>query len=158
MVQKTLWKIAVCGFYLFVLMLAGCATYPTAGIKDVEIEMVDEPVEISTSSPAYSLLQQAQQARRQGQNAAAGRFLERALSVSQPSETAVLYREFGELRLAEGQAHNAEGMFMRALRDAAANRHWQAELWQLIQVSREQQGNHAGAAAAAERVKQLQVL
>lgn len=158
MVQKTLWKIVVCGFYVLVLVLTGCTTYPTAGVKDVGSEVMDEPVEISTSSPAYSLLQQAQQARRQGQNAAAGRFLERALSVSQPNETAVLYREFGELRLAEGQARNAEGMFMRALRDAAANRDWQVELWQLIQVSREQQGNQAGATAAAERVKQLQEL
>ncbi len=119
---------------------------------------MDEPVTIATDSPAYSLLQQAKQARQQGQNAAAGRLLERAITVSQANEAAILYREFGELRLAEGQARNAEGMFMRALRDAPANRSWQVEIWQLIQRSREQQGNPSGAAAAAERVKQLQGL
>lgn len=156
MVQRSLWQIGFYGVLSLTLLLFGCATGPDLSTKSAET--IDEPVEIAANSPAYSLLQQAKQARQQEQNAAAGRLLERAITVSQANEAAVLYRELGELRLAEGQARNAEGMFMRALRDAPANRSWQAELWQLIQRSREQQGNQSGAAAAAERAKQLQGL
>lgn len=156
MVQKSLRQIVITSIAALCLLFSGCATGPNLGSH--AIETMDEPVTIATDSPAYSLLQQAKQARQQGQNAAAGRLLERAITVSQANEAAILYREFGELRLAEGQARNAEGMFMRALRDAPANRSWQVEIWQLIQRSREQQGNPSGAAAAAERVKQLQGL
>jgi len=152
-VQRSLRQIIIYGVLSFVLLLTGCATGP-----ELNTQTIDEPVKLATDSPAYSLLQQAKLARQQGQNAAAGRLLERAITVSQANEAAVLYREFGELRLAEGQARNAEGMFMRALRDAPANRAWQAETWLLIERSREQQGNQPGAAAAAERAKQLQGL
>lgn len=156
MVQKSLRKIAVSSVLGLHLFLIGCATGPGFGTQDART--LDEPVKLSTSSPAHSLLQQAKQARQQGQNAAAGRLLERAITVSSTSEAAILYRELGELRLAEGQARNAEGMFMRALRDAPANRAWQAEVWQRVQSAREQQGDRKGAAAAAERVQQLQDL
>lgn len=156
MVQESLRQINLLLIALISLVLVGCATGPTLGTDTVDT--VDEPVKLSSSSPANSLLQQAQQARQQGQYAAAGRLLERAISVSQSAESAVLYREFGELRLEEGQARNAEGMFMRALRDAPANRRWQAEIWQLIEQARQQQGDTKGAQAAQEKSQQLKRL
>src|SRR5699024_6330784 len=114
-----------------------------------------EKVEIDSDSPAYGLLQRAQSARQNGEYPAAGRFLERALTFAEPSEAAVLYREFGELRMAEGQSKQAEGMFLRALRDAPKNYQWQAELWNQIKAVRTEQGDEAGATAADDRAQQL---
>ncbi|HLR17503.1 MAG TPA: hypothetical protein VK099_06485 [Alcanivoracaceae bacterium] len=167
------------------LLLVGCATTPMAPAPDrphggktwppvtspaptpeqpVEVEQVeiekpakkaDEPVEINPSSPVYGLLQEARAARAEGNLAAASRYLERALNVAQLKEAAVLYREMGELRMAEGQTSSAEGIFMRALRDAPANNGWKAELWEKIEIVRKAQGNLEGAAAAAARAQRL---
>lgn len=181
MVAKTFWSIARLAVTGLVagLLLVGCAStpmVPTAPSKppasepsepSVIVEPVEDdkptkldkkpeaPVEVSLDSPAYGLLQDARTARAKGNHAAASRYLERALNVAQPAEAAVLYRELGELRLAEGENRSAEGIFMRALRDAPANNGWKAELWDKIETVRKALGNADGAAAAAERAKQL---
>lgn len=183
MVAKTFWTMtrAAVAAVLGAVLLVGCATAPMMPAPDrpssgkawppatekkqpVEVEQVEikkpakkteESVEISPSSPVYGLLQEARAARAEGNLAAASRYLERALNVAQLKEAAVLYREMGELRMAEGQAGSAEGIFMRALRDAPANNSWKAELWEKIETVRKAQGNAEGAAAAAARAQQL---
>lgn len=130
---------------------------PTTAERDAKVpeKAPAVPVEVSPDSPAYGLLQDARAARAEGNHAAASRYLERALNVAQPAEAAVVYRELGELRLAEGENRSAEGIFMRALRDAPANNGWKAELWEKIEAVRKAQGNLEGAAVAAERAQQL---
>lgn|SRR5699024_622467 len=178
MVAKTFWSVIKTGATVLMaaLLVAGCAStpmQPTPSKPPVSepskppVAQPEEdktsppkkqpavPVEVSPDSPAYGLLQDARGARAEGNHAAASRYLERALNVAQPAEAAVVYRELGELRLAEGENRSAEGIFMRALRDAPANNGWKAELWEKIEAVRRAQGNLEGAAVAAERAQQL---
>lgn len=128
--------------------LAACAVRP-------EITAPPEPVEIAADSPAASLLEAARAARSRGDLSAAGRSLERALSMGQGQDTTVLYRELADLRLEEGQPRAAEGLAMRALREAPANPAWRAELWELVAVARDRQGDEAGRDAARDNAKRL---
>src|SRR5690606_19272411 len=95
---------------LVALLLSGCTTMPTAeaphapGTADTEL----------AGSPAQPLLVRAGQAREQGPLAAAGRYLERALTMAPDSSW--LYRELALLRLQEGDPAAAEGLARRALR------------------------------------------
>ena len=131
------------------LGLSACAVQPVAPPEPLA------PVEITQDSPAASLLAAARDARSEGDHGAAGRYLERALAVSGSQDATVLYRELADLRLAEGQPRAAEGLALRALREAPDHPAWQADLWELVAVARARQGDAAGRDAAREQAESL---
>lgn len=105
--------------------LAGCASAP----------QVQAPVDVPAGdpllgSPSESLWRQAVVAREQGRLPAAGRLLERAVTLLPDSSW--LYRELAELRLRQDQPQAAEGMARKALRFAPATGAYRAALWQLV--------------------------
>ncbi|TWI50893.1 hypothetical protein IQ22_03815 [Pseudomonas duriflava] len=101
--------------------------------------------------PILALLTTAQQQQSGGDLNGASSSLERAMRIA-PREPQVLYR-LAEVRLAQGDAAQAEQLARRGLTYAGGRPALQASLWSLIAQSRERQGDAAGAAAARQRAK-----
>jgi hypothetical protein len=101
--------------------------------------------------PVLALLTTAQQQQGGGDLNGASSSLERAQRIA-PREPQVLYR-LAEVRLAQGDAAQAEQLAQRGLTYAAGRPSLQAGLWSLIAQARERQGNAAGAAQARERAR-----
>lgn len=134
---------------LVALLLSGCAAVPPT-------ETPQAPVTADTElagSPARSLLARAEQARDSGQNAAAGRYLERALTMAPNSSW--LYRELALLRLEEGDPAAAEGLARRALRLSPDNDAYRADLWELVAAARAEMNDPDGADAARDQAEKL---
>jgi hypothetical protein len=116
---------------------------PRAGSGLAADEQLDGPV--------LALLTTAQQQQGGGDLNGAASSLERAQRIA-PREPQVLYR-LAQVRLAQGDATQAEQLSRRALSYASGRPALQASLWELIAQSRERQGDSAGAAQARERAK-----
>ncbi len=101
--------------------------------------------------PVLALLTTAQQQQGGGDLNGAASSLERAQRIA-PREPQVLYR-LAQVRLAQGDAVQAEQLSRRALSYSSGRPALQASLWELIAQSRERQGDTAGAAQARERAK-----
>lgn len=101
--------------------------------------------------PVLALLTTAQQQQGGGDLNGAASSLERAQRIA-PREPQVLYR-LAEVRLAQGDAAQAEQLARRGLTYAAGRPALQAGLWGLIAQARERQGDPAGAAQARERAR-----
>jgi predicted Zn-dependent protease len=101
--------------------------------------------------PVLSLLTTAQQQQASGDLNGASSSLERAQRVA-PREPQVLYR-LAQVRLAQGDAAQAEQLARRGLTYANGRPSLQASLWGLIAQSREKQGDPAGAALARQKAK-----
>lgn len=101
--------------------------------------------------PVLALLTTAQQQQGGGDLNGAASSLERAQRIA-PREPQVLYR-LAQVRLAQGDATQAEQLSRRALSYAGDRPALQASLWELIAQARERQGDTAGAAQARERAK-----
>lgn len=101
--------------------------------------------------PVLALLTTAQQQQGGGDLNGAASSLERAQRIA-PREPQVLYR-LAQVRLAQGDAVQAEQLSRRGLSYAGDRPALQASLWELIAQARERQGNPAGAAQARERAK-----
>ncbi|WP_252274572.1 tetratricopeptide repeat protein [Pseudomonas subflava] len=101
--------------------------------------------------PVLALLTSAQQQQSGGDLDGASSSLERAQRIA-PREPQVLYR-LAEVRLAQGDAAQAEQLARRGLTYANGRPALQASLWDLIAQSRERQGDPAGAAQARERAR-----
>ncbi len=101
--------------------------------------------------PVLALLTTAQQQQGGGDLNGAASSLERAQRIA-PREPQVLYR-LAEVRLAQGDAVQAEQLARRGLSYAGDRPALQASLWELIAQARERQGNAAGAAQARERAR-----
>ncbi|MFL9814694.1 tetratricopeptide repeat protein [Stutzerimonas sp. VN223-3] len=101
--------------------------------------------------PVLALLTTAQQQQGGGDLNGAASSLERAQRIA-PREPQVLYR-LAQVRLAQGDAVQAEQLSRRGLSYANDRPALQASLWELIAQARERQGNAAGAAQARERAK-----
>ncbi len=101
--------------------------------------------------PVLALLTTAQQQQGGGDLNGAASSLERAQRIA-PREPQVLYR-LAQVRLAQGDAVQAEQLSRRGLSYASGRPALQASLWELIAQARERQGNAAGAAQARERAK-----
>jgi len=101
--------------------------------------------------PVLALLTTAQQQQGGGDLNGAASSLERAQRIA-PREPQVLYR-LAQVRLAQGDATQAEQLSRRALSYAGDRPALQASLWELIAQARERQGDSAGAAQARERAK-----
>ena len=101
--------------------------------------------------PVLALLTTAQQQQSSGDLNGAASSLERAQRIA-PREPQVLYR-LAEVRLAQGDAAQAEQFARRGLSYASGRPALQASLWNLIAQARERQGDPAGAAQARERAR-----
>ena len=101
--------------------------------------------------PVLALLTTAQQQQAGGDLNGASSSLERAQRVA-PREPQVLYR-LAQVRMAQGDAPQAEQFARRALTMANGRPDLQASLWELIAQSREKQGDSAGAAQARQKAK-----
>ena len=101
--------------------------------------------------PVLALLTAAQQQQGSGDLNGAASSLERAQRIA-PREPQVLYR-LAEVRLAQGDAAQAEQFARRGLSYASGRPALQASLWNLIAQARERQGDPAGAAQARERAR-----
>ena len=101
--------------------------------------------------PVLALLTTAQQQQAGGDLNGASSSLERAQRVA-PREPQVLYR-LAQVRMAQGDAPQAEQFARRALTMASGRPDLQANLWDIIAQSREKQGDSAGAALARQKAK-----
>jgi hypothetical protein len=101
--------------------------------------------------PVLALLTTAQQQQGGGDLNGAASSLERAQRIA-PREPQVLYR-LAEVRLAQGDAAQAEQFARRGLSYASGRPALQASLWDLIAQARESQGDSAGAAQAREQAR-----
>jgi len=101
--------------------------------------------------PVLALLTTAQQQQAGGDLNGASSSLERAQRVA-PREPQVLYR-LAQVRMAQGDAPQAEQFARRGLTMASGRPDLQASLWELIAQAREKQGDAAGAAQARQKAK-----
>lgn len=101
--------------------------------------------------PVLALLTTAQQQQAGGDLNGASSSLERAQRVA-PREPQVLYR-LAQVRMAQGDAPQAEQTARRALTMANGRPELQASLWELIAQAREKQGDSAGASLARQKAK-----
>ncbi|MCU1778969.1 MULTISPECIES: tetratricopeptide repeat protein [unclassified Pseudomonas] len=101
--------------------------------------------------PVLSLLTTAQQQQAGGDLNGASSSLERAQRVA-PREPQVLYR-LAQVRMAQGDAPQAEQFARRGLSLANGRPDLQANLWALIGDARAAQGDAAGAAQARQKAK-----
>lgn len=101
--------------------------------------------------PVLALLTTAQQQQSGGDLNGASSSLERAQRVA-PREPQVLYR-LAQVRMAQGDAPQAEQFARRGLTLANGRPDLQASLWSLIGDAREKQGDAAGAAQARQKAR-----
>ncbi|MCP1497935.1 hypothetical protein J2Y86_002642 [Pseudomonas migulae] len=101
--------------------------------------------------PVLALLTTAQQQQAGGDLNGASSSLERAQRVA-PREPQVLYR-LAQVRMAQGDAAQAEQFARRGLTFANGRPALQASLWELIAQAREKQGDSAGASLARQKAK-----
>ncbi|MNQ96437.1 Beta-barrel assembly-enhancing protease [compost metagenome] len=101
--------------------------------------------------PVLALLTTAQQQQAAGDLNGAASSLERAQRIA-PREPQVLYR-LAQVRLAQGDAAQAEQFARRAQGYASGRPDLQASLWNTIAQAREKQGDSAGAALARQKAK-----
>ncbi|TVP90224.1 MAG: tetratricopeptide repeat protein [Pseudomonadaceae bacterium] len=101
--------------------------------------------------PVLALLTSARQQEGQGDLNAASASLERAMRIA-PREPQVLH-QLAQVRLAQGDAAQAEQLAQRGLSYADGRPTLQASLWQLIAEAREKQGDRSGAEQARERAR-----
>lgn len=118
-----------------------------SGIPSGTMLAADEQLD----GPVLALLTSAQQQQSSGDLEGASSSLERAQRIA-PREPQVLYR-LAEVRLAQGDAAQAEQLARRGLTYANGRPALQAGLWDLIAQARERQGDPAGAAQARERAR-----
>ncbi|NWA29112.1 hypothetical protein HX866_29925 [Pseudomonas gingeri] len=101
--------------------------------------------------PVLALLTTAQQQQSSGDLNGASSSLERAQRVA-PREPQVLYR-LAQIRMAQGDAPQAEQLARRGLSFASGRADLQANLWGIIAQARSKQGDAAGAAQAQQKAK-----
>lgn len=101
--------------------------------------------------PVLALLTTARQQQDGGDLNGAASSLERAQRIA-PREPQVLYR-LAEVRLAQGDATQAEQLARRGLSYASGRPALQAGLWELIAQSRERLGDPSGAAQARQNAR-----
>lgn len=146
---------------------------PSVPISGIQIQHGDAPIEKSItgtpvasmpiggqarlaadeqlSGPVLALLTTAKQQQNGGDYNGAASSLERAQRIA-PREPQVLYR-LAEVRLAQGDASQAEQLAQRGLSYSNGQSALQAGLWDLIARARSQQGDTAGAQEAQRRAR-----
>lgn len=120
---------------------------PSGGFASGSVLAADEQLD----GPVLALLTTAREQQGGGDLNSAAASLERAQRIA-PREPQVLYR-LAEVRLAQGDAAQAEQLARRALTYANGRPDLQVGLWNLIAQARERQGDAAGAAQARVRAR-----
>lgn len=120
---------------------------PTAPIGGQARLAADEQLD----GAVLALLTTAQQQQSSGNYNGAASSLERAQRIA-PREPQVFYR-LAEVRLAQGDASQAEQLAQRGLGYSHGRPALQASLWDLIARARQQQGNTSGAQEAQRRAR-----
>lgn len=146
-------------FALFAILLAGltaCAT--TAPDSRPGLQVGEEATEVRpaqrTSRPVLALVEQANQAAREGELAVAEARLERALRIE--PRNAVLWYYMAKLRLHQGRLEEAAGLAARSNSlDQDHNRKLQADNWRIIAHARQRRGDTEGAERARQRADAL---
>lgn len=114
-------------------------------------EPVQQASRAQPAAPVQALLRTAQQQQASGDLNGAAASLERAQRIA-PREPQVLYR-LAEVRLAQGDAAEAEQLAQRGLSFSSGHAALQAGLWDLIAEAREQRGDRDGAEQARTRAR-----
>ncbi|SDT87129.1 tetratricopeptide repeat protein [Halopseudomonas salegens] len=120
---------------------------PATSTPDDSTLRADEQLD----GPVLALLTSARKQEGQGDLNAASASLERAMRIA-PREPQVLHR-LAQVRLAQGDAVQAEQLAQRGLGYADGRPALKASLWQLIAEAREAQGDRSGAEQARERAR-----
>jgi tetratricopeptide (TPR) repeat protein len=135
------------------LLLAACAGTP--GTTQPGLEVGDAgPDQVrpapQTSRPVLALLEQANQAARQGDLAVAESRLERALRIE--PRNPVLWNYMAKLRLHQGRLGEAAGLAAKSNSLAnAGDRTLQADNWRIIAHARQRSGDYAAAREAEQK-------
>mgnify|MGYP001812068175 FL=1 len=112
------------------------------------------PVNEVTQQPAVvALLQQAEAQANAGELESAAASLERAIRID--ARNPVIWYHLATVRLSQGEPAQAEQLANKSNSLAPGNRTQQARNWILIAESRRQMNDHAGAAAAEQRAREL---
>ena len=101
-----------------------------------------------------ALLDRAEQQANTGDLDAAAVTLERAIRID--PRNAILWHHLATVRLAEGEAVEAEQLAAKSNSLAAGNRSLQARNWELIAQARRHRSDDAGARAAEQRARALE--
>jgi len=116
-------------------------------------EKAREPA-VSRQPPAVvALLEHAEQQANDGDLESSAASLERAIRINPGS--AVLWYHLATLRLAQGEALQAEQLAVKSNSLAPGNTIQQARNWTLIAESRRQRGDSKGAGLAEQRARKL---
>lgn len=137
--HKTLSRIALPAV---MALLAACAILPSA-----------EPP-VSDNAAVLGLAAEARADLAAGRYANAASGLERALRIEPRNPR--LWQELAALRLAQGDAAQAESLATRALSYAGGDRGLRAANWRLIAAARSARGDEAGAAEAETRQREFE--
>lgn len=108
---------------------------------------------VSDNAAVLALVTQARTDTTEAKYTAAATGIERALRIEPRNPR--LWQELARVRLAQGDADQAEGLARRANTLAGGDRRLQAAGWRLIGAARAARGDSAGAAAAARRAEEL---
>jgi len=106
--------------------------------------------QIHVGAAASALLGQAEKEAAVGEHVEAAATMERALRIE--PENPLLWMELGRLRMAEGKAEPAEGLYRKALTLAEGDGVVQARAWGLLAESLRARGRNQEAAAAQAHI------
>ena len=109
---------------------------------------------VSQPPAVLALLEHAEQQANDGDLGASAASLERAIRIN-PGD-AVLWHHLATVRLAQGEALQAEQLAVKSNSLAPGNSVQQARNWKLIAEARHLRGNKKGATAAEQRVRELE--
>jgi hypothetical protein len=117
-----------------------------------------EPVEAPAATPqppaVLALLEHAEQQANAGDLGSAAASLERAIRINPGN--AVLWYHLATVRLAQGEALQAEQLAVKSSSLAPGNTTQQARNWKLIAAARRQRSDLKGASAAEQRARELE--
>lgn len=120
-------------------------------LEQAQVQANVQVAAVQSTAPVQALLRTAQQQQSGGDLNGAATSLERAQRIA-PRDPQVLYR-LAEVRLAQGDAREAEQLAQRGLGFSSGQPGLQAGLWDLIADAREKLGDAQGAEQARSRAR-----
>jgi len=117
-------------------------------------EQIEAPATTPQPPAVVALLEHAEQQANAGDLGSAAASLERAIRINPGN--AVLWYHLATVRLAQGEALQAEQLAVKSSSLAPGNRMQQARNWKLIADARRQRSDLKGARAAEQRARELE--
>ena len=172
--MRTFAGVIIC-FTGMLLLVQGCSTTASTSAPRPVIEQGSATPVVPTQAPApvapvqetvrkpavsrqppavVALLEHAEQQANDGDLESSAASLERAIRINPGS--AVLWYHLATLRLAQGEARQAEQLAVKSNSLAPGNTVQQARNWTLIAESRRQRGDSKGAGLAEQRARELE--